>query len=117
MLSMQIVNTTRQQTLATAARLAENPLTRFVGLLGKRALPPGAALILQPCAGVHMLGMRFAIDALYLDHTRRVVRTVAGLAPWRLGPLDPAAASVIELPTGTIAATATTVGDQIAFEA
>jgi uncharacterized membrane protein (UPF0127 family) len=114
---MQIVNTTRQQTLATAARMAGNPFTRFVGLLGKRSLPPGAALILHPCTGVHMLGMRFAIDALYLDHARRVVRAVAGLAPWRVGPLDPAAASVIELPIGTIAATATTVGDQIAFEA
>jgi uncharacterized membrane protein (UPF0127 family) len=111
--SMQVINTTRNHTLATAARLADNPLTRFIGLLGRRAFPAGQALILRGCSGIHMFGMRFAIDALYLDAAGCVVRAISALAPWRVGPLDPAAECIIELPAGTIAATATTVGDQI----
>jgi uncharacterized protein len=113
---MQIVNLTRGQTLARAAWQAESPLTRLVGLLGRRALPDGGALILQPCSGIHMLGMRFAIDALYLDDRRRVVRAISKLAPWRFGPLDPAAACVVELPAGTLVATGTQEGDQIAVQ-
>jgi uncharacterized membrane protein (UPF0127 family) len=112
---MRIINTTRDQTLATAAREADNPLTRFVGLLGRRAFPAGEALILRGCAGIHMLGMRFAIDALYLDTAGRVVRAIPTLAPWRVGPLDAATECIIELPAGTLAATATAVGDHIAF--
>jgi uncharacterized protein len=112
---MQIVNVTRQTTLAHAVRLADNPLTRFMGLLGKREFPAGQALVLRPCSGIHMLGMRFAIDALYLDARRQVIHAVRELGPWRIGPLDPATACVVEMPAGTIAATATAVGDEIAF--
>lgn len=113
---MQIVNRTRQQTLATQVRLAANPWTRFVGLLGRKHFPAGSALVLRPCSGIHMFGMRFAIDAVYLDAGQRVVRVVRQLAPWRVGPLDPQADCVIELPMGTLAATETAIGDAIVFE-
>ncbi len=113
---MHIINTTRAHTLATVARQADNPLARFIGLLGRRDFPAGQALIMQGCSGIHMFGMRFAIDALYLDGAGRVVRAIPALAPWRVGPLDPATECIIELPAGTLAATATTVGDHIAIE-
>ena len=112
---MQIINETRQRTLAEHGKLADNPLTRMVGLLGKRRFPPGSALILQHCSGIRMLGMRFAIDALYLDARGHVVHAVQHLAPWRIGPLDPTTECIIEMPVGTIAATGTVVGDEIAL--
>jgi uncharacterized protein len=110
---MHIINQTRGHTLAEHGWLATNPLTRLVGLLGKRRMPEGGALVLRPCSGIHMLGMRFAIDALYLDGQGRVVRAVRQLAPWRIGPMEPTAECVIEMPVGTIEASGTIEGDQI----
>ena len=87
-----------------------------MGLLGKRTFPAGNALILRPCSGIHMFGMHFAIDALYLDEQQRVVQVVHRLGPWRIGPMDPGAEYVIEMPAGTLAPTQTMLGDCIAFE-
>jgi uncharacterized protein len=112
---MQVINQTRGRTLAEHGWQATNPLTRMVGLLGKRHMPEGGALILRPCSGIHMLGMRFAIDALYLDGRGQVVRAVRHLAPWRIGPLDPTTECIIEMATGTIDASGTVEGDEIAL--
>lgn len=56
---------------------------RLVGLLGCRALPPGSGLLIAPCGSVHTIGMRFALDLVFMDAAGRVVRTVAGVRPWR----------------------------------
>jgi uncharacterized membrane protein (UPF0127 family) len=59
-------------------------LRRLVGLMGRASLPPGHALLLDPCASIHTCFMRFAIDVAFLDEENRVVRMVRQLAPWRL---------------------------------
>ena len=56
---------------------------RMIGLLGCRALPPGSGLLIAPCGSVHTIGMRFALDLVFMDAVGRVVRTVAGVRPWR----------------------------------
>ena len=111
-----IVNLTRNATLAKMAQMADNPFSRLIGLLGRRGLPTQGGLILRPCSGVHMLGMRFAVDALYVDARGRVVRAISILRPWRIGPVDPRADCVIELPVGVIAATQTAIGDEITIQ-
>lgn len=57
---------------------------RARGLLGRRALPAGHGLLITPCGAVHTLGMRLALDLVFLDAGWRVVRTVAAVPPWRL---------------------------------
>jgi hypothetical protein len=57
--------------------------------------------------------MRFAIDVVYLNAEQRVVYVQQNLKPWRMAPLRLAAASVVELPSGTIGETQTGVGDVI----
>lgn len=109
-------NLTRQADLATQARLATDPFSRLLGWLGRQAIASGEGLILRPCSGIHMVGMRCAIDAIYVDAGGCVLHTLHGLRPWRIGPLDPRAAYVVELPPGTLAATATLPGDLIALE-
>ena len=62
-----------------------------------------------------MFGMRFAIDVLFLGQGEIVVHLEQNLRPWHVSRVVPSARSVLELPAGAIARTATHVGDQIAF--
>ena len=55
---------------------------RFWGLMGRRRLPKGEALLLAPCNSIHMCFMRFAIDAVYLDEDYRIIKVVRYLRPW-----------------------------------
>jgi hypothetical protein len=57
--------------------------------------------------------MRFAIDVVYLNTEQKVVYVRENLRPWRMAPIRFAAASVVELPPGTIGKTQTGVGDVI----
>ena len=60
--------------------------------------------------------MRYPIDVLYLDHANTVVHLIPNLQPWRFAPLRLQAASVLELPTHTIAQTETSLGDKIEIQ-
>lgn len=113
MVTQRVTNDTMACDLATQAHVANNPWRRFVGLLDRTALAPGSGLILHDCSGIHMFGMRFAIDALYVDGHNTVIHAISRLAPWHIGPLDPTAAYIVELPAGIIAATGTSVGDHL----
>jgi uncharacterized membrane protein (UPF0127 family) len=81
------------------ARLADTFIRRLVGLWGRRGLDPGEGLLLGPTRGVHTLGMRFAVDAVYLDAQGRVLSVIT-LHPGRLGPLVPSCRWVLELAAG-----------------
>jgi protein-S-isoprenylcysteine O-methyltransferase Ste14/uncharacterized membrane protein (UPF0127 family) len=97
-------------------RLAHTHWTRLKGLLGTKGLGPGDGLWLKPCRQVHMLGMRYAVDVVFLDAQNRIVRMIAGLAPNRISPSIAEAASVLELPLGTIASAGLHPGTQIEIE-
>src|SRR5262249_50136950 len=97
-------------------RPAHTHWTRLKGLLGSNGLAPGEALWLKPCRQVHMIGMRFAIDVVFLDAANRVVRLIEGLAPGKISPKVTEAASVLELPVGTLARAALSLGTHIEIE-
>jgi len=59
-------------------------LERLRGLAGLAALGPDHALHLPSCRSVHTLGMRFALDLVWLDGTGTVVRIDRDVAPRRL---------------------------------
>lgn len=82
------------------AEVAENPLTRALGLLGRRELPEGRGLWIRPCKSVHTLFMKFPIDIAYLAFDGTVVKTCERLRPFRLSTGGRRAHSVLELPSG-----------------
>jgi uncharacterized protein len=82
--------------------LAETPLARLRGLLGRSGLPSGEGLLLRPAGSIHTAFMRFAIDAVFLDATDRVVKVASALRPWRAAACRGARA-VLELPAGEAA--------------
>ena len=108
-------NRTRQVSLATGLAVADTHWTRLVGLLslGVGEFISGSGLWIVPCHGVHTLGMRFPIDAIYLDRDLTVIHVQSGLRPWRVAPVRGEAASVLELPCHTAVETGTSVGDRI----
>jgi len=109
-----VENLTRNCTLVSAGEVADNHWTRMKGLLGRTGLAPGAGLLIVPSNSIHMFFMRFPIDVLYVDRSLRVVGLHHSLKPWRVGQMNMRSHFVIELPAGTLQATGTQVGDQLA---
>lgn len=94
-------------------QIAENLFARMKGLLGKRALAEGEGLLIRPCNGIHTFGMKFPIDAVFLDGNNIVIAIRKDLVSNRCTLIYPKASSVLELPAGTVEATDTRIGDEI----
>jgi uncharacterized membrane protein (UPF0127 family) len=117
-------NATRAAVLADRLEVAAGLWGKFKGLMGRPALDPGAGLWLPDSNGIHMMFMRFPIDAVFLDRpdatqagARAVVSVHRDLKAWTgLVPLVRGAHGVLELPVGTIERTGTAVGDAILLE-
>ena len=77
---------TGEAVLAERLRPAHTHWTRLRGLLGTASLPAGEGLWLKPCRRIHMFGMRYAVDAVFLDDAQRVVRVLPDLGPGRVSP-------------------------------
>lgn len=80
--------------------LADNFIKRFCGLMLRRRLSEGNALLLEPCNSVHMLFMRFAIDVIYLDENLCIKKIVRDLSPWLGMSICFGAWGALELPSG-----------------
>jgi uncharacterized protein len=113
-------NATRGTVLARDLETAATLWGKFMGLMGRPSLPEGHGLWLPDSNGIHMMFMKFAIDAVFVgrpsgpDASRPVLSVHPGLPAWRgLVPLVRGAHGVLELPVGTIARTATSVGDLV----
>jgi protein-S-isoprenylcysteine O-methyltransferase Ste14/uncharacterized membrane protein (UPF0127 family) len=99
--------------LADRLRPAHTHWTRLRGLLGTSELAHGEGLWIRPSNQVHMFGMRYALDLVFLDGAGQVIRLIRGLAPNRVSPRVAGAASVLELPVGTIDGAALSEGDRV----
>ena len=114
-------NLTRGTVLADDLEIADTLWGRFMGLMGRKSLPAGRALWLTG-NGIHMFFMRFPIDAVFLgrpsaDGDRPVLSIHRRVRPWiGLVPFVRGADGVLELPVGTIDATATAPGDRVRLE-
>ena len=94
---MRIVRQHGAFVLAERGVRAQTAWQRTRGLLGTESLPEGEAMVLAPCNGVHMLGMRYPLYVVYLDDDDRVLWQGV-LRPWRFGPFIRDARRVVELP-------------------
>jgi hypothetical protein len=118
-------NVTRGTVLASDVEVAASLWGKFKGLMSRASLAPGAGLWLPDSNGIHMMFMRFPIDAVFLGRAvegggatgggaRPVVAVYRGLAAWTgLVPLVRGARGVLELPVGAIDESGTEVGDLI----
>jgi len=115
-------NLTRETPLADRLEIAAGLWDKFRGLMGRRALPSGDGLWLPDSNGIHMMFMRFPIDAVFVgraasDGSRPVVALRRTLRPWTgIVWYVRGAHGVLELPAGAIDSSGTQVGDLIGLE-
>ncbi len=112
---LEILNETRQAALGSRVLWANRAWNRMRGFLMRPEPEKGEGILLSPCKGVHMFGMKFPLDVLFLSRDGRVVSAFPGLAPGERTPLQKGARHALELPKGTIRESGTQVGDVIAW--
>ncbi len=99
---MKLINCTTGDVLAEQVKVAEDFLSRLIGLMGRKTMDDGSALVLRPCRCIHTFFMRFYIDLVFLDRRGMVVHLIRDMPPFRISPLVRMASLVVELPGGTV---------------
>ena len=112
---MYVVNRTRGTFLGVDVKRADAFRTRLLGLYRHRHLSLGDGVWLVPCKGVQTIGMRTAIDVVFLDAKQRVVRIYNHVRPGRIIWWVPHAHSAVEVPAGAVGSSETRAGDLIEF--
>jgi hypothetical protein len=110
---MKIVNISKDTILADKAELADTFFKRLIGLLNRKSLDKGEALILSPSNCIHSFFMRFSIDVLFLDQSGKVTATLSSFRSFRVSPIYFNSSLTIELPETTLKLTNTQPGDTI----
>jgi uncharacterized membrane protein (UPF0127 family) len=102
--------------IAHEVRIAYSLGARLRALSRERSLPTRAGLLLTPARGVDTLGMRFAVDVVFLTAQMRVIGLVPCVQPWRVLLAPRGTGRVLELAAGQIAATGLKPGAFIVVE-
>jgi uncharacterized membrane protein (UPF0127 family) len=95
--------------------LADTPLRRLRGLLGRDGLGPGEGILLRPAPAIHTWFMRFSIDAVFIDKGLEVVGVSEEVRPWRFTRTK-GAHSVIELAAGESHRLGIATGDRLMLQ-
>lgn len=103
--------------VARNSEVAESFVRRGVGLLGRSGWPDSDGLLITPCSSIHCFFMKMPIDVVYLDRENRIRKIIPALKPWKMGPLDLKAHSVLELPAGNLASLGLKEGQLLTFTA
>lgn len=96
---------------------ADTFFKRFIGLIGRKEIAPNYGLLIAPCNSIHMLFMRFSIDAVYIDKNFVIKKIVENLKPWIGISACIGAWAVIELKAGEAARLNLSVGQKIEWKA
>jgi uncharacterized membrane protein (UPF0127 family) len=110
------LRTTEGRFIAHEVRIAGSLRANLFGLARERSLPTRAGLLLSAALGVHTLGMRFAIDIVFLSRQMRVLELAPRVPPWRVLLAPRGTGRVLELAAGQIAATGLKTGTYILVE-
>ena len=124
-MALRARNLSRATELGDRLEVADSLWAKFMGLMGRPALDPGAGLWLTGTNGIHMMFMRFPIDAVFLGRPDPARDDAAGrgLGPSRVCGPGPgscrscgARTACWSCRSGTIERSGTAVGDLVALE-
>jgi len=106
-------NISNQSFINLGVRVADTPLARLRGLLGKMRMRSDEAVWIVPSRGIHTFGLMFPIDVIFLDAQNTVLHMIENLGPLRVAGVRRQCASVLELPARSIYGSGTQVGHQL----
>jgi len=123
---MKIVNTTKGTMIAHHTEKAEGFWKKAKGLMFRKRLENGKALLMifrnESTRGIWMPFMRFPIDVIFADSSRKVVSLHSGVQPmtgnpktWKIYKSPIPAKYIIEVNAGTIKKSRTEAGDRLDF--
>lgn len=118
MKTIQMRNSTRDNIVCARCQLADNLWTRGKGLLGRKSLGENEGILLVPGSSIHMFGMKFAIDVIYLTREDVVTDLIADIGPGKAHVAKDQSGkgkphSALEVAAGTIAGVGVQIGDQL----
>ena len=111
----RITHKSNTEVIGNRIIVADGFFSRLKGLLGRKGLEEGEGLLLSPCASIHCLGMKFSIDAIFLDKEYRIVAIHPNMKPGSMAS-NRKARHVLELKAGEAARNNLTVGEQLKIE-
>ena len=106
------LTTTTGLVLCERCTVADTPLSRLRGLLGRSDLARDEGLLIRPASSIHMAFMRFPIDVLFVAADGEVLRVAEHLRPWRAASRR-GARYVVELAAGECSRRGVVVGDTL----
>lgn len=109
-------NNTKNVKIVSKVIMATTFFSRLKGLLGTSSLPKYEGLYLKPCKSIHMVGMLYSIDAVFVDESLKVVGLVEGIKPFMVSKHYGKANACFEFASGTIKEKGIDTGDQLSFE-
>jgi len=115
MKAYKYINNGDDEMIAHRVLTADSFLRRLFGLLFKKPLENGEALLIRDCKSIHTIGMRYSIDVVFIDEGGKVISAIKDIPPWRFTPYITGARSVIEFRSGILKEKTLDVGDRIIF--
>lgn len=85
---------------------------RARGLLGKPPLLEDEGFLFNDCRAIHMFGMRYALDIVFVDGDLKICKLVPDLAPWRMAYCANAE-HTLELASGSVGRLKLILGQQL----
>ena len=116
---VRVSNLTRQVVVCDKCGIANNIFTRVRGLLGRKSLEVGEGLLIVPCPSIHMFGMKFSLDVVFLTQENIVTDFVENIEPGKLYVAQNnfgKAYAALEISPGVIAGTGLQRGDEFRIE-
>jgi len=107
---LKVVNTSNKKIIGEKIELADTFYTRLKGLLGRTGLGKGQGMVLVPCNSIHCIGMKFAIDVIFMDQDNRVIWIRENMEPGTSESRRDAY-SVLEVASGVVNEKGIQIGD------
>ena len=115
----RVVNADSGAVICENCSIADSMWTRGRGLLGRKSLGESEGILLSPGNSIHMFGMKFSIDVIFLTRECVVADLVENIAPGKAYVAKshggkPHAA--LEIAAGRVAKIGAKIGDQLRLE-
>lgn len=102
-----------ERELLSEVEIADNFFTRLKGLMHRDSLDAGAGMLIRPCSQIHTFGMKFAIDAVFLNRQGKVICVKRNIPPRCFLPYVAHSGQVLEMASGS--ADGVEIGQTVSF--